>query len=65
MSYLKNELTGFVPTPQATDIIKDTVRGSSILRMAKTERMTSDKKKFNVLTDGAGAYWVEIGRAHV
>ena len=44
MSYLKNELTGFVPTPQATDIIKDTVRGSSILRMAKTERMTSDKR---------------------
>lgn len=61
MSYLKNELTGFVPTPQATDIIKDTVRGSSILRMAKTERMTSDKKKFNVLTDGAGAYWVGEG----
>lgn len=61
MSYLKNELTGFVPTPQATDIIKDTVRGSSILRMAKTEKMTSDKKKFNVLTDGAGAYWVGEG----
>lgn len=61
MSYLKNELTGFVPTPQATDIIKSVARGSSILRMAKTETMTSDKKKFNVLTDGPGAYWVGEG----
>lgn len=61
MSYLKNELTGFVPTPQATDIIKAIARGSSVLRMAKTERMTSDKKKFNVLTDGPGAYWVGEG----
>ena len=61
MSYLKNELTGFVPTPQATDIIKSVARGSSILRMAMTENMTSDKNKFNVLTDGPGAYWVGEG----
>lgn len=61
MSYLKDELRGFVPAPQATDIIKEIARGSSVLRMAKTEKMTSDKKKFNVLTDGAGAYWVGEG----
>lgn len=61
MSYLKNELTGFVPTPQATDIIKMVTRGSSILRLSKVEQMTSDKKKFNVLTDGPGAYWVGEG----
>lgn len=61
MSYLKNELTGFVPTEQATDIIEMVTRGSSILRMSKVEEMKSDKKKFNVLTDGPGAYWVGEG----
>lgn len=61
MGYLKNELAGFVPTPQAADIIKMVTRGSSILRMSKVESMASDKKKFNVLVDGPGAYWVGEG----
>ena len=59
--YLKNELTGFVPVEQATDIIKMVTRGSSVLRMAKVEEMKHEKKKFNVLTDGPGAYWVGEG----
>lgn len=61
MSYLKDQLSGFVPKPQANDIIKMVTRGSSILRMSKVETMASDKKKFNVLTDGPGAYWVGEG----
>lgn len=61
MGYLKNELTGFVPTQQATDIIEMVTRGSSILKMSKVEEMKSEKKKFNVLTDGPGAYWVGEG----
>ena len=61
MGYLKNELTGFVPVEQATDIIKMVTRGSSVLRMAKVEEMKHEKKKFNVLTDGPGAYWVGEG----
>ena len=32
MGYLKNELTGFVPVEQATDIIKMVTRGSSVLK---------------------------------
>lgn len=52
MGYLKNELTGFVPVEQATEIIKMVTRGSSVLRMAKVEEMKHEKKKFNVLTDG-------------
>ena len=48
MGYLKNELTGFVPVEQATDIIKMVTRGSSVLRMAKVEEMKHEKKKFNV-----------------
>ncbi len=61
MPYLKEELTGFVPVEQATEIIKMVTRGSSILRMSKVDEMKSDKKKFHVLTDGPGAYWVGEG----
>lgn len=58
MAYLKDELQGFVPTEQANGIMKDVARGSSILRLSKVEPMKSDKKKFSIMTDGPGAYWV-------
>lgn len=57
-NYLKDNLTGFVPTEQAKEIMKDVARGSSILRLSKVEPMTSDTKKIPVMTDGPGAYWV-------
>lgn len=60
-NYLKDELRGFIPEEKAKEIIKMVVRGSSILRLSKVEEMASDKKKFNVLTDGPGAYWVGEG----
>lgn len=56
--YLKDNLTGFVPVEQAKAIMKDVARGSSILRLSKVEPMQSDTKKFPVMTDGPGAYWV-------
>ena len=59
--YLKDELSGFVPVEQAAEILKDVIRGSSILRLSKVEQMSSETKKFNVLTDGPGAYWVGEG----
>jgi len=59
--YLKDELTGFVPTEQAKDIIKGIAQGSVIMKLASVEAMNSDTKKLNVLTDGAGAYWVGEG----
>lgn len=61
MGYLKDELTGFVPVEQATEIMKDVARGSSILRLSKVSNMTSDTKKIPVMTEGAGAYWVGEG----
>ena len=60
-SFLKDELTGFVPQLQATDIIKQTVRGSAILRLSRVETLESDNKKFPVMSKGVGAYWVEEG----
>lgn len=56
--FLKDNLTGFVPVEQATEIMKDVARGSSILRLSKVEPMESDTKKIPVMTDGPGAYWV-------
>lgn len=61
MSYLKDELSGFVPVEQATEIMKDVARGSSILRLSKVSNMQSDTKKIPVMTEGAGAYWVGEG----
>lgn len=45
MGYLKNELTGFVPVEQATDIIKMVTRGSSVLRMAESRGNETREEK--------------------
>lgn len=62
MSYLKEQLQGFVPKEKSNDIIKKVVRGSSIMRFSRAESMTSDTKTFPVMTSGAGAYWVGEGK---
>lgn len=56
--FLMNNLQGFVPSPIATDIIKQVVRGSSVMRLSKLVQMTSDNQQFPVMADGPGAYWV-------
>ncbi len=61
MNYLKDELSGFIPEEQAHEILTDIVRGASVLRLSHIEPMTSEKKKFNVLVDGPGAYWIGEG----
>ena len=62
MPYLKDELKGFVPVEQASEIIKKVARGSSVIRLSRLEQMTSDTKKIPVMTNGAGAYWVGEGQ---
>lgn len=61
MAVLKDELQGFVPVEQATDIMKDVARGSSLLRLSKVTSMESDTKKIPVMVEGPGAYWVGEG----
>lgn len=61
MSYLKDELSGFIPEEISSDIIKDVARGSSIIRLSKAEEMKTDEKKVPVMTSGAGAYWIGEG----
>ncbi|MEG0297617.1 MAG: phage major capsid protein [Clostridium sp.] len=58
MTLLKDQLEGFVPVEQTKDIMKGIARGSSVLRLSKVEPMESDTKRFPVLADGPGAYWV-------
>ncbi len=62
MPYLKNELQGFVPKEQSSEIIKKVTRGSSVIRLSRAEPMTSETKKIPVMTSGAGAYWVGEGK---
>ncbi len=62
MSFLKDELRGFVPKEQAEEIIKKVARGSGVIRLSRVEPMTSDTKKIPVMTSGAGAYWVGEGQ---
>lgn len=61
MAILKDELKGFVPTEQAKNIIKNVAQNSVLMKLSNVQPMTSDTKTFNVLTDGAGAYWVGEG----
>lgn len=61
MSYLKDELSGFIPEEISSEIIKDVARGSSIIRLSKAEEMKTNEKKVPVMTSGAGAYWVGEG----
>lgn len=58
VKYLKDNLVGFVPTEQASGIMKEIARGSSILKLSNVEPMTSDTKQFSIMTSGPGAYWV-------
>lgn len=62
MAKLMDELVGFVPKIQAKEIMKDVARGSSVIRLSKVEAMESDNKKFPVLAEGPGAYWVGEGK---
>ena len=55
MSYLKDELSGFIPEEISSEIIKDVARGSSIIRLSKAEEMKTNEKKVPVMTSGAGA----------
>ena len=60
-TYLKENLEGFVPHPIASEIIADVTRGSSVMRLSRIEAMESDNKKFPVMVNGPGAYWVGEG----
>ncbi|HDE3117609.1 TPA: phage major capsid protein, partial [Staphylococcus aureus] len=49
---------GVIPAEQGTLIMKDIMANSAIMKLAKNEPMTAQKKKFTYLAKGVGAYWV-------
>lgn len=53
--------TGSVPTEHAAGIVRNTMNGSAVMKLAKYEPMTTLKKKFTFWGEGLGAYWVSEG----
>ncbi|GEC92427.1 phage major capsid protein [Brevibacillus brevis] len=58
---LSSSLSGLIPEETSQEIIKDVVRGSTILKLAQLEPMTTETKKIPVFLDKPGAYWVGEG----
>lgn len=62
-TFLKDNLSGAVPTEIAAEVIKNVIDQASILKVCKRENMTSDKKTLPRLTDSGSASWVAEGEA--
>lgn len=58
---LQDAKTGAIPSEQGTLILKDTISNSVMMQLAKYEEMSKQKKTFNYLAEGVGAYWVGEG----
>lgn len=61
--FLKDNLSGAVPTEIAQEVIKNVIEQASILKVCKHETMLSDKKTMPKLTDSGSASWVAEGEA--
>lgn len=61
--FLKDNLSGAVPTEIAQEVIKNVIEQASILKVCKHETMLSDKKVMPKLTDSGSASWVAEGEA--
>src|SRR5699024_11084929 len=58
---LQDAKTGAIPSEQGTLILKETMNNSVMMQLARYEEMTKQKKEFNYLAEGVGAYWVGEG----
>ncbi|MDY0394785.1 phage major capsid protein [Virgibacillus halophilus] len=58
---LQDARSGKIPEEQGTLILKETISNSVMMQLAKYEEMTKQKKTFNYLAEGVGAYWVGEG----
>lgn len=55
--FLMENLSGLVPKPIATEIIKDVTRGSCVLRLSQVQVLDSDNKTYPMFAGGIGAFW--------
>lgn len=58
---LQDAKTGTIPQEQGTLIVRDTMSNSVMMQLAQYEEMTKQKKEFQYLAEGVGAYWVGEG----
>lgn len=58
---LQDAKTGEIPKEQGTLVLKEVISNSVMMQLAKYEEMTKQKKTFNYLAEGVGAYWVGEG----
>lgn len=58
---LQDAKTGAIPEEQGTLVVKEVMQNSVMMQLAKYEEMTKQKKKFQYLAEGVGAYWVGEG----
>lgn len=60
-TFLKDNLSGSVPTEVANSLIKNLVASSIAFKVCRHETMKSDKKILPMLTDEGTAHWVAEG----
>lgn len=60
-NFLKDNLSGAVPTEVANSLIKNLVKSSIAFNVCRHETMNSDKKVLPMLTDEGTAHWVGEG----
>lgn len=58
---LQDYKTGAIPEEQGTLILRETMNNSVMMQLAQYEEMTKQKKTFQYLAEGVGAYWVGEG----
>ena len=58
---MQDAKTGAIPQDQGTLILKEVMSNSVAMQLAKYEEMATQKKTFNYLAEGVGAYWVGEG----
>lgn len=58
---MQDARTGEVPSQFGGEIIKDVIENSKIMQLGVYEPMDKQKKKFDYLAKGPGAYWVGEG----
>ncbi|HLT85870.1 MAG TPA: phage major capsid protein [Georgenia sp.] len=58
---LQDAKTGAIPEEQGTLVVKEVMNNSVMMQLAQYEEMTKQKKTFQYLAEGVGAYWVGEG----
>lgn len=62
MTYLKDQLNGFVPVDKANGIMGFVAKGSAVIQQSTLEPMSAPTKEFTFWANTPAAYWVGEGK---